>query len=146
EALNLTRVQKDRLGELMALLRLGHLYWQMMQLDRAFEAFELGLELARTLEGRLLESGFLTGLGEVYLSMGEIELARDTYNQLYTIAQAMGNESGEALANHSLGLVALELGILNDAVQRLENALIQHSHLGELRLLTEAYCELGRAR
>ncbi|MEW6732245.1 MAG: protein kinase [Acidobacteriota bacterium] len=145
EALKLARKQKDRLGEMMALLRLGQIYWQCAQLDQALEAYELGLELARALESRLNEGSFQNGLGDVFRSLAEIELARDCYQQYLTIAESVGNQSGKVHANHKLGLIALELGILPDAVNRLVQACEEHVRLGEVRLVIEAHCGLGQA-
>src|SRR5439155_21021821 len=82
---------------------------------------------------------------DVYRGMSEMELARNCYQQYLAIAQAVGNRGGEAIANHNLGLVALELGIIPDAVRRLKEALAQHKNMGELRLLSEAQCGLGQA-
>lgn len=146
EALRQARTHKDRIGELMALLYLGNNYLQTAQFEHALECYDLGLELARTLEHRMLEGAFHNGLGDVYRSLGDIEMARDCYQQYHAISQSSGNQSGEAIANYKLGLVALDLGILPDALRRLEEASTQHQRMGGLRTLAEVYCGLGQAR
>lgn len=146
EALKISHSNKDRIGELQALLRLGQLYIQTMQLERALEAYDCGLELARILETKLDEGMFENGRGDVYRYLSEMALAQECYKKSMQIAQSMDNPSGQALANHNLGLVTLELGIYYDAVKKLEAALAQHTKLGELRLAAEIYCALGYAR
>jgi serine/threonine protein kinase/tetratricopeptide (TPR) repeat protein len=145
ESLKLARNNKDRFGELKALLYLGKLYSQTRQLELALEAYECGLGLARSLEAKFEEGLFENGKGDIYRQLSEIELSRECYQKLLSIAQSVNNLSGEALANHNLALVALELGVYNDAVRKLKNALEEHTRLGELRLLAEAYCSLGYA-
>lgn len=145
EALQIARNNKDRLGELKALHYLGKLYGQTMQLELALEAYDCGLGLARTLEAKLEEGLFENGRGDIYRYLSEIELARECYQKLLSIAQSINNPSSEALANHNLALIALELGVYHDSVRKLKIALDQHSKLGQLRLVAEAYCALGYA-
>jgi tetratricopeptide (TPR) repeat protein len=146
EALKLAHSNKDRIGELHALLRLGQLYVQTLQLERALETYDCGLDLARILEAKLYEGMFENGRGDVYRYLGEMNLAQECYLKLMHISQSMDNPSGQALANHNLGLVTLELGIYYDAVKKIESALAEHIRLGQLRLAAEAYCALGYAR
>ncbi len=145
EGLKIARNNKDRLGELKALERLGKLYGQTMQLELALEAYDCGLALARSLETKLEEGMFENGRGDIYRQLSEIELARDCYQELFSIAHSVNNLSGKALANHNLALVTLELGVYSDAVSKLKLALDQHTKLGQLRLVAEAYCALGYA-
>ncbi|MBI4850926.1 MAG: protein kinase [Acidobacteria bacterium] len=145
EGLKIARNNKDRLGELKALRRLGNLYKQTKQLELALETYDCGLELARSLEAKLEEGLFENGRGDIYRQLGEIDLARECYQKLLSIARLVSNSSNEALANHKLALVALELGVYSDSVRKLKVALEQHTKLGELRLVAQAYYFLGYA-
>ncbi len=145
EGLKIARNNKDRLGELKALERLGKLYTQTMQLELALEAYDCGLGLARSLETKLEEGMFENGRGDIYRHLNEIELARECYQELLSIAHLVNSLSGKALASHNLALVTLELGVYSDAVSKLKSALDQHTKLGQLRLVAEAYYALGSA-
>lgn len=143
DALRLARGRKDRLSELLALLRMGQLSCQLGQYDRALEIYELGVDMVRPLQDRLLEGAFLNGLGDVYLALKEIDAARGCYQKYLQLSEAAGNSGYQAIAGYKLALVALELGILPDALDRLEQVLKQARRLGDQRLACDVLTALG---
>jgi tetratricopeptide (TPR) repeat protein len=143
EGLRLIHLTKDRQGELITLLRLGLIYLQINQHEQALQAYEVGVELARALENRMLEAYFRGAMGDIYYHQGEIEIARDYYQQLLTSSQTLGTLFGESIANYKLGLVALKWGMLSDALKLLELALGQNLRSGERRTVVEIRCAIG---
>lgn len=143
DALRLARGCKDRLSELLALLRMGQLSCQLGQYDRALEIYELGLDMVRPLQDKLLEGAFLNGLGDVYLALKEIDSAKGCYQKYLQMSDAVGNQGHQAIASYKLALVALELGILPDALERLEQILKQARRLGDQRLVCDVLTALG---
>ncbi len=143
DALRLARGRKDRLSELLALLRMGQLSCQLGQYDRALEIYELGVDMVRPLQDRLLEGAFLNGLGDVYLALKEVDSARSCYQKYLQLAEAVGNSGYQAIASYKLALVALELGILPDALGRLEPVLKHARRLGDQRLVCDVLTALG---
>lgn len=143
DALRLARERKDRLSELLALLRMGQLSCQLGQYDRALEIYELGLDMVRPLQDKLLEGAFLNGLGDVYLAIKEVDSARNYYQKYLQISEVAGNYGHQAIASYKLALLALELGVLPDALERLEQILKQAQGLGDQRLVCDVLSALG---
>jgi serine/threonine protein kinase/tetratricopeptide (TPR) repeat protein len=146
EGLRLIHITKDRQGELIALLRLGLIYLQINQYEQALQTYEVGIELARALENRMLEAYFRGAVGDIYYHQGEIDIARDYFQQLLVSSQTLGTLFGESMANYKLGLVALKWGMLTDALKLLELALGQSLRSGERRTVVEIRCAIGSAQ
>jgi DNA-binding SARP family transcriptional activator/tetratricopeptide (TPR) repeat protein len=73
----------------------------------------------------------LNNLGEVYFGLGDLDAAAQCYLQALEIAREFGGHA-EGHALHNLGLVYLRQRRLDEAIARLEEALLKHRASGAL--------------
>jgi tetratricopeptide (TPR) repeat protein len=110
--------------------------------DAARELLQSGIELAHTLDLPLLAADGLHGLGNVFYYTGEYELACQQLQQALELFR-QGDSHGETRALNTLGLVAYEQGLFDEAKGYLEQALVTNRSLGNRELAGMTLSNLG---
>lgn len=91
-------------------------------------------------EGR---ADVLNALGVAYRDLGEVERARETYEQAATIRRRIGDDRGYATTLRNLATLDLVRGEYASAKRRLDEALAILMRLGDETSLADLYNEFG---
>jgi len=141
ESIGLWHGLNDRDGEGGALQRLGTLYFQRQQWQKALDSYNQALPVERSAGDRAAEAATLRYMGNVYFfGIGDKERALDYYNQSIPIARAVGDSAGEAGAIRSIGAVYGYRGDMQKALSYFMQALpleqAARDRAGEARTLS----------
>jgi diguanylate cyclase (GGDEF)-like protein len=130
-------------------LDLGRQLHRRGQSDEAAERYRMGLALCEgLLVGPGLESTFnkahcVGTLGEIYRETGQVELARQLFNEMLAHATELKNPHQQAEALLNLGRTHVSLGRSADAKDCFERALHLASGANVRRLVTEGFRSLA---
>src|SRR6185369_1640559 len=97
--------------------------------QRAIQAYEQFLSVARDLGERRDECVALINLGVAYSDLGQTEQAIQFYEKYLTIAREIGDRRGEGIALWNISLVLYERGERAQAVECAEAALMIHEQI-----------------
>jgi tetratricopeptide (TPR) repeat protein len=98
-------MSREAVDTLAAQLNFGIAVYNTSDLPKAASIFSSGLKTARERHIEVLESGFLTNLGNVYREQGLLEQAGRLYTDAYKIDSRIGNPLGLATNEYNLGLL-----------------------------------------
>lgn len=121
-----------------ALLHLGRLDFFMGDEDRAREAVEGGLALARSAGDLCLIARALDAVAQVYLKLGRDREGRDMAAEAVEKARESGDPVAQAEALTTLGTVRVAEDALTDARDLLTGALARASAIGDQLLVARA--------
>src|SRR5215213_130951 len=110
KALEIWRVEKNLYSEADTLNNLAVFYHQQGEYELAAETYENGLNCAVNSHNQRAESLILTGLGDLYSDVGEIDAAEQAYEQADAIAAGL---PGFFISNY-LVLARAKLALLQD--------------------------------
>src|SRR5690606_3560168 len=85
--------------------------------------FEQALPLIRAVGDRSGEATTLNNIADIHFEQGELEKAADTFRQLITIDQSIGNVQSETLHRANLAWTLKQMGKTEEAMQELERAI-----------------------
>ena len=105
-------MSRDAVDTLAAQLNFGIAVYNTSDLPKAASIFSAGLKTARERHIEVLESAFLTNLGNVYREQGLLEQAERLYTDAYKIDSRFGNPLGLATAEYNRGLLVAMRGNL----------------------------------
>jgi CHAT domain-containing protein/tetratricopeptide (TPR) repeat protein len=96
--------------------RLGGIYIDQGQYERAFESLNRGLSLWRQLNNRQEEASTLGTLGSQYAFVGQYQTSLDRFNEALSIYREIGDRKGEADQLLKIGYTYLCLGGFDSAI------------------------------
>jgi len=144
QALAIRREFGDRAGEAQTALSLGEVHFKTSGPAAGIEPFQVALAAAREADRPSLITLALSDLGEMYLELGRLDEAADSFRQARDVSADRG-VYGQAYALHNLGRVYLELGRPQEAIVSLREALSLHEGSGDMNGKATAHRHLGRA-
>lgn len=121
----------DRDGEGASLQRLGVLYYELQQYQKALACDNQTVAIERTVGNRAVEALTLTNIGAVYRELGQRQKALDYDNQALRGQRAVGNRTGEALTLTNFGIVYSDLGKMQKALDSYKQALLIERAVGD---------------
>lgn len=98
-------MSREAVDTLAAQLNFGIAVYNTSDLPKAASIFSAGLNTARERHIEVLESAFLTNLGNVYREQGLLEQADRLYKDAYKIDSRFNNPLGLATAEYNRGLL-----------------------------------------
>ena len=123
EAVEKWREAKERKSEAQTLNRLGVVYANLSQYEKARGYFEQALAISREIKDRLGEGFALNAFGIVHESLSQYEQAKDYYEQSLAIKREIKDRLGEGATLSNLGLVYEKLSQYEKAHAYYEQAL-----------------------
>ncbi|MEO5735756.1 MAG: hypothetical protein ABIN96_05515 [Rubrivivax sp.] len=123
EALEIFRSNDDRMGEVIALIHLGHIHRHTGESVRAVEHLRHGLAIARDLHNQEAEGECELMLAVLAFEGGDPTSARRHGARSSTVCREAGDRRGEANAQRWLGKIDLDEGLADSAGARLSQAL-----------------------
>src|ERR1017187_2978393 len=94
----------------LCLHRIGLIYSNLGEEQKALDYHNQALPLRRAAGDRAGEAATLNNIGNVYADLGENQKALDYYSQALTLGRAAGDRAGEAGTLNNIGGVYLDLG------------------------------------
>jgi len=150
EALKLYRQAGDNRGQALSLLRLGKIYSDLGEKQKALEYYSQSLPLNRALGDRFGEAVTLNNIGLVHSELGEQQKAVEYYSQSLPLFRAVGDRRGEATTLNNIGLVYSALGEQQKAVEYYSQSLPLFRTVGDrpseaitLSNIGSVYSQLG---
>ncbi|MBW4613612.1 MAG: tetratricopeptide repeat protein [Desmonostoc vinosum HA7617-LM4] len=110
EALKLWREVDNKAWEAGILFRIGKVYDDLGDKQKALSFYSQALPISRAVSDRRGEAIILNNIGLVYDSLGDKQKALSFFNQALPISRAVGNKRGEATTLNNIGLVYNSLG------------------------------------
>jgi len=116
KALEIKRSQADQQGELAVLNSLANLEQHRESFtDDIFDLYDRAKKLAVELDDQEAQAAIHNGLGLVYYTRGELELARQSFIKVEAYARQHGRNDLEVTALHNLGSILWTTGQLSEA-------------------------------
>jgi tetratricopeptide (TPR) repeat protein len=109
--------------EARALGALGNVWSDLGEIKRARQAFEPGLETARTSQDQQAEANALNGLGNLALATGDLARACLLHEEALRLFKRVEDADGELSSRSNLGAAYLRLGDWAQARNHIEEAL-----------------------
>jgi tetratricopeptide (TPR) repeat protein len=97
--------------------RLGNVYSDLGEKQKALEYYTQALAIIRAVGDRAMEATTLNNIGWVYSDLGEKQKALEYYTQALAISQALGDRAGEATTLNNIGKVHDDLGEKRKALE-----------------------------
>ena len=123
EALPLFRQCEDRVGEAISLLQLGQIEANLGRAAEALQHLNQSLAIAREIKHPETEGEAELVLGELAMARHDVDTAEQDFVRSLAVCLAAGDRRGAANAQWALGHIDLILGRLDEARQRLREAL-----------------------
>ena len=96
QIIELSRLQKDKVWEIVAVVQMGIIYDQLGELQKSIDLHETSLRLSREVGNREYENSALNNIGLGYKNFGDCEKAIFYLNQAFAIQRETGDKRGEA--------------------------------------------------
>jgi CHAT domain-containing protein/Tfp pilus assembly protein PilF len=122
-ALARARVQKDRAGEMEALVTLGMLHRQAGNTGKALEYWQRALPLMRELDEIEGQAMLYNLIGNIQRELGEATDALASYGSGWPLARKVGNHNLEALNWLGIGQIQIHQGKPKEALDAYRQAL-----------------------
>ncbi len=110
EVIELSRIKKDKIWEVVALITTGLLYEQLGEVQLSLDYYLKGLALAREAGNRQYEGSAINNLAVGYLTLGEYDTSVSYLTQALAIQTEAGNRRGQGVVHNNLGTAHLLLG------------------------------------
>lgn len=124
EVIELSRIKKDKIWEVVALITTGLLYEQLGEIQRSLDFYLSGLALAREVGSRQYQGSAINNLAVGYLTLGEYETSVSYLTQALTLQTESGNRRGQGVVFNNLGTAYLMLGALPRSEEFYRQALL----------------------
>jgi predicted ATPase/class 3 adenylate cyclase/Tfp pilus assembly protein PilF len=142
-ALACARAAGDRVGEILAAIRLGALRADKGRLDEARDRFVEAIRMANEAGDLRLECTANNELGNLELNEGRMAEALEHYGRAEALASKAGDRRMQGNLLGNLGNVHAGLGDMDHARSRHEQALASARESGHRRLEGNTLCNLG---
>lgn len=138
-----SRLMKDHDAEGTHLLNLGSAYYDLGEIRKAVECYEIRLPLARKIKDRTGEGIALGNLGNAYADLGETRKAIGNYDQALKIARKTGHKllEGDVLSNFADAYA--DLGEMPKAIEYYNKSQKIYQEIGERPNESECFLGLG---
>lgn len=129
----------------VSLNSIGNIYQMLEQYDLAIEKFERSMVLERELNNKLGLAINHQNLGECYEAQGKLELALQNFRKSLVYNEIIDSEKGKIICNYSIAHVYVHLGKINEAITLFQTNLKKALTLGDQKIITTIYINLGWA-
>jgi CHAT domain-containing protein len=123
EAAEFWRAGKDAIEESMALSTIGHIYNEIGEKDKALEALNQGLQVARDHGDHLGEARALDDLGYTYANFGDKKRGLELFQQALPVWKAAHALDGEMRCNNGIGITLSEMDQRRESIPYFERAI-----------------------
>ena len=103
ESAGLWHSLNDGYEEAVSLHRLGVLYSQLRDLQKALDYYSRAVPLRRAVEDHVGEAATLNNIGNVYRNLADQQKSADFYNQALTVERVVRDSAGEVRTLNNLG-------------------------------------------
>jgi predicted ATPase len=145
-AMEIARDSNDPVSQLRAASALGYVWSEQGDHERAIEAMEQSLRVARTLSMRRREGIDLANIGEAYYFLGRYDEAARYFEEALPIFVEINDRACEGDCRVNLGRNLLASGHLAEAIAMLEQALVICQSTGRRDYAAIALQSIGQAR
>lgn len=129
----------------VSLNSIGNIYKMLEQYDLAIEKFEQSMILEKALDNKLGLAINHQNLGECLEAQGKLELALQNFRKSLVYNEIIDSEKGKIICNYSIAHVYVHLGNVTEAVSILQSHLKRAKSLGDQKIVTTIYINLGWA-
>ena len=129
----------------VSLNSIGNIYKMLEQYELAIEKFERSMVLERELDNKLGLAINHQNLGECYEAQGKLEPALQNFRKSLVYNEIIDSEKGKIICNYSIAHVYVHLGKVNEAINLLQTNLQKALALGDQKIVTSIYINLGWA-
>lgn len=129
----------------VSLNSIGNIYKMLEQYDLAIEKFERSIILERELDNKLGLAINHQNLGECQEAQGKLEPALQNFRKSLVYNEIIDSEKGKIICNYSIAHVYVHLGRVPEAVSILQTNLNRANSLGNQKIVTTIYINLGWA-
>lgn len=129
----------------VSLNSIGNIYQLLEQYDLAIEKFEKLLILEKELDNKLGLAINHQNLGECYEAQGKLEPALQNFRKSLVYNEIIDSEKGKIICNYSIAHIYVHNGKINEAVNILQTNLNKAIALGDQKIVTIIYINLGWA-
>jgi tetratricopeptide (TPR) repeat protein len=128
----------------------GIIRWRQGDYEAARQPLGQALQLAKEIDGRLIEARSTYYIAQTYLYQNDYPLAQENYERALAQYRAIGHRQGEADALNNLGVINYEQGNYPPALDYYQQVLTAFYKMGDrhgqavaLSNLGTVYCDLG---
>tara|TARA_R110002051_G_scaffold180913_3_gene250379 strand:+ start:34632 stop:36614 length:1983 start_codon:yes stop_codon:yes gene_type:complete len=129
----------------VSLNSIGNIYQMLEQYDLAIEKFERSMILEKELDNKLGLAINHQNLGECYEAQGMLEPALQNFRKSLVYNEIINSEKGKIICNYSIAHVYVHNGKINEAVSLLQTNLKKAQNLGDQKIVTTIFINLGWA-
>lgn len=129
----------------VSLNSIGNIYQMLEQYDLAIEKFEKSMVLEKKLDNKLGLAINHQNLGECYEAQGKLEPALQNFRKSLVYNEIINSEKGKIICNYSIAHVYVHNGKIHEAVNLLQTNLNKAIALGDQKIVTIIYINLGWA-
>jgi len=129
----------------VSLNSIGNIYQMLEQYDLAIDKFEKSMILEKELDNKLGLAINHQNLGECYEAQGKLEPALQNFRKSLVYNEIIDSEKGKIICNYSIAHVYIHNGKINEAVNILQTNLNKAIALGDKKIVTIIYINLGWA-
>jgi len=129
----------------VSLNSIGNIYQMLEQYDLAIAKFKRSMILERELDNKLGLAINHQNIGECYEAQGKLELALQNYRKSLVYNEIIDSEKGKIICNYSIAHVYVHNGKINKAINLFQTNLKKAIALGDKKIITTIYINLGWA-
>lgn len=129
----------------VSLNSIGNIYQMLEQYELAIKKFERSMILERELDNKLGLAINHQNLGQCYEAQGKLEPALQNFRKSLVYNEIINSENGKIICNYSIAHVYVHLGRINEAINLLQTNLEKAKALGDKKIITTIYINLGWA-
>ncbi|TLP75876.1 tetratricopeptide repeat protein [Maribacter sp. ACAM166] len=129
----------------VSLNSIGNIYQMLEQYDLAIEKFEQSMILEKELDNKLGLAINHQNLGECYEAQGQLEPALQNFRKSLVYNEIIDSEKGKIICNYSIAHVYVHIGRINEAITLFQTNLKKAIALGDKKIITTIYINLGWA-
>ena len=133
ESMRFSEKVANKIGTANSLGRLGNVYGDLGQVEKAIEYYQKALVISKEIGDRRGEGNWLGNLGIAYYLLGQVEKAIEYYQMALVIAREIGDRWGEEVWLGNLGIAYSDLGQVEKTIEYYEQVLAIAKEIGDRR-------------
>ncbi|WP_282048914.1 tetratricopeptide repeat protein [Maribacter aquivivus] len=127
----------------VSLNSIGGIYQMLEQYDLAIEKYERSMIIQKELDNKQGLATSHQNLGECYEYQGELEPALKNFRKALVYNEIIDSNRGKIICNYSIAHVYVHMGKIEEAISILENNLLKAISIGDQKIITTIYINLG---
>ncbi|WP_299798424.1 tetratricopeptide repeat protein [uncultured Maribacter sp.] len=127
----------------ISLNSIGGIYQMLDQYDLAIEKYERSMILQKELDDKLGLAISHQNLGECYEYQGELQPALKNFRKALVYNEIIDSNRGKIICNYNIAHVYVHMGKIKEAISILENNLLKAISIGDQKIITTIYINLG---